>query len=180
MFSRNQYHNDYYLQQYRMDQLNMGNPYFPVSPYPNFQTPYQNFQTPYSNSYFQPQEAMPPYYQSIHGGLNFHQSAYQPSYASPFLGGKNQIKSIFQNPLEPKDPYAQQMQMPNHAMNYNPYPKPNVVPRPNGGIGSIMNSFKGQDGNIDLNKMVNTAGQMMNAVSQVSAMVKGLGGMFKV
>jgi hypothetical protein len=67
-----------------------------------------------------------------------------------------------------------------YQMNYNPYPKMNTVPRPNGGLGTIMNSFKGQDGNIDINKMMNTAGQMMNAVSQVSAMVKGLGGMFKV
>jgi len=43
-----------------------------------------------------------------------------------------------------------------------------------------MNSFKTQDGTFDVNKMVDTAGQMMNAVTQVSSMVKGLGGMFKV
>jgi len=30
-----------------------------------------------------------------------------------------------------------------------------------------------------LNKMVDTAGQMVNAVSQVSSVVKGFGGMFK-
>jgi len=43
-----------------------------------------------------------------------------------------------------------------------------------------MNSFKGQDGSLDINKMVDTAGTMMNAVSQVSSMVKGLGGIIKV
>ncbi|AEH53575.1 conserved hypothetical protein [Heyndrickxia coagulans 2-6] len=41
-----------------------------------------------------------------------------------------------------------------------------------------MNSFKSQDGSIDFNKMVNTAGQMINAINQVSSMVKGLGGLF--
>ncbi len=44
----------------------------------------------------------------------------------------------------------------------------------------ILNSFKSQDGTVDINKMVNTAGQMMNAVTQVSSLVKGFGGMFKV
>jgi hypothetical protein len=42
-----------------------------------------------------------------------------------------------------------------------------------------MNSFKSQDGTVDVNKMVNTAGQMVNAVTQVSSIVKGIGGIFK-
>jgi hypothetical protein len=62
----------------------------------------------------------------------------------------------------------------------NPYPKQNVLPKQPGGVQSIMNSFKSQDGSVDFNKMMNTAGQMMNAVNQVSSLVKGFGGFFKV
>ena len=61
----------------------------------------------------------------------------------------------------------------------NPYPKQNGNIKQPGGVQSILNSFKSQDGTVDVNKMVNTAGQMMNAVSQVSSIVKGFGGMFK-
>jgi len=68
----------------------------------------------------------------------------------------------------------------NGHMVMNPYPKHNIIPKQNGGMQSLMNSFKSQDGSIDFNKMMNTAGQMMNAVTQVSSLVKGLGGIFKV
>lgn len=62
----------------------------------------------------------------------------------------------------------------------NPYPKTNLMPKQPGGMQSLVNSFKSQDGSVDFNKMVNTAGQMMNAVSQMTSLVKGLGGIFKV
>lgn len=168
MFSHEPYWNGYYQQQDRINHLNMGNPYYPVSSYPNVSTPYPN-------PYLQHQAAIPPYYSVGNPQPNPYQNHFQPIYAS-----KSHGQSIFQNPLEPKDPYPSQMQMMNYPMNYNPYPKPNMVQKPNGGIGGIMNSFKGQDGNLDLNKMMNTAGQMMNAVNQVSSMVKGIGGIFKV
>ncbi|QJX62722.1 hypothetical protein HLK66_14400 [Niallia circulans] len=45
---------------------------------------------------------------------------------------------------------------------------------------SIMNSFKSQDGSLDFNKMMDTAGMMMNAMNQVTGLVKGVGGIFKV
>jgi len=61
----------------------------------------------------------------------------------------------------------------------NPYPKQSFIPKQPSGVQSIMNSFKAQDGSLDLNKMVDTAGQMMSAVTQVSSMVKGIGGIFK-
>lgn len=91
--------------------------------------------------------------------------------------------AILQNPLQPKknqgtyggaNPYM------NSYPYMHPYPKPGVINRPPSGINSVINSFKTQDGNLDLNKMIDTAGQMMNAVSQVSGLVKGLGGIFKV
>jgi hypothetical protein len=62
----------------------------------------------------------------------------------------------------------------------NPYPKLNIMPKQPGGMHSLINSFKSQDGSVDFNKMMNTAGQMMNAVTQVTSLVKGLGGMFKI
>ncbi|WP_430755266.1 YppG family protein [Niallia circulans] len=43
-----------------------------------------------------------------------------------------------------------------------------------------MNSFKSQDGSLDFNKMMDTAGMMMNAMNQVTGLVKGVGGIFKV
>jgi hypothetical protein len=64
--------------------------------------------------------------------------------------------------------------------NMNPYPHQAFLPKQPSGFQSVMNSFKSQDGNLDINKMIDTAGQMMNAVNQVSSMVKGLGGILKV
>lgn len=95
---------------------------------------------------------------------------------------QNPIQSIFQNPLdpEPDQNYAQSKQ--HYSVNpyMNPYPKQSFIAKQPSGVKSIMNSFKGQDGSLDINKMVDTAGTMMNAVSQVSSMVKGLGGIIKV
>lgn len=45
---------------------------------------------------------------------------------------------------------------------------------------SLLNQFKKKDGTYDINKMMDTAGQMMQAVNQVNALVKGLTSTFKV
>lgn len=107
--------------------------------------------------------------------LQGYESHYYPAQAS-------QNPSIFQNPLESED-YGtnskQQQPVPPYPY-MNPYPKQSFIPKQPSGVQTIMNSFKAQDGSLDLNKMVDTAGQMMNAVTQVSSMVKGLGGIFKV
>ena len=89
-------------------------------------------------------------------------------------------KTLFENPLQAQDDpiygyYSHQQDF----QNPNPYPQQAFLPKHPTGLQSIMNSFKSQDGNLDLNKMVDTAGQMVNAVTQVSSLVKGLGGMFK-
>ncbi|WNS73991.1 YppG family protein [Bacillus sp. DTU_2020_1000418_1_SI_GHA_SEK_038] len=98
------------------------------------------------------------------------------------MGQGNFSQSIFQNPLDPEtnqnnsnsfNPYFSNSYM-------NPYPKQSFIPKQSSGVQSLMNSFKAQDGSIDINKMMNTAGQMVNAVSQVSSLVKGLGGIIKV
>jgi hypothetical protein len=63
------------------------------------------------------------------------------------------------------------------------YPKPYPTPSsksPQAQMPSIMSQFKTSDGSIDINKMMNTAGQMMSAVNQLTGMVKGISGIFKV
>ena len=48
------------------------------------------------------------------------------------------------------------------------------------GFQSVLNQFKTQDGSVDVTKMMNTAGQMVNTFSQMSNVVKGVGGLFKL
>ncbi len=154
------------------------NPYFPNeqgnwSPYmqanPTYGSahignyPYQPMQNPQYNPY--PLQANYPY-------QHYEQQSSPNSFAN----------NVFQNPLEPElnqnYPKAGQSFSSNPYMN--PYPKQSFIPKQPSGVQSIMNSFKSQDGSLDINKMMDTAGSMVNAVSQVSSMVKGLGGMIKV
>ena len=90
-------------------------------------------------------------------------------------------QSVFQNPLHPGDhSFPQQQHIPAMGQSYmNPYPKASFLAKQPSGMQSVLNSFKSQDGSLDINKMVDTAGQMINAVTQVSSIVKGFGGMFK-
>ncbi|WML25819.1 YppG family protein [Neobacillus sp. OS1-33] len=147
----------------------------------HYQGPPQNYDW---TAYQQPNQQIPyypPMYQPY--GQN-----YQPGYVSqntqytsqPFTQKDSQF--LFQNPLQPQDEIVQKPQyMPmNGYPVMNPYPKQSAIPKQPGGVQTFMNSFKSQDGSVDINKMVNTAGQMMNAVSQVSSLVKGFGGIFKV
>ncbi|WP_246140954.1 YppG family protein [Bacillus marasmi] len=106
------------------------------------------------------------------------------SYAGhPYLMNQGFSQTVLQNPLqvpdEPYPPYYQQ-QMQAGPATINQYPNPAMMPKQSGGMSNIMNSFKSQDGSMDINKMVNTAGQMINALSQVKSMVQGIGGMLKV
>lgn len=125
------------------------------------------------NPYMQQGNSMNPYMQQGNHYYNQH---------NPMYESKNDYsKMLFQNPLEPEgDPIYGYYNPQNDYQNFNPYPQYAFMPKQPTGLQSIMNSFKSQDGNLDVNKMVDTAGQMMNAVTQVSSLVKGLGGMFKV
>jgi len=61
-----------------------------------------------------------------------------------------------------------------------PYPKPTpFISPPQPGIQSIMNSFKKPDGNFDFNKMMDTAGQLMSTMNQMSSLFKGVSQFFK-
>jgi hypothetical protein len=131
------------------------------------QNPYfqQNYQSPYQ-----------PYDSTSQPGGNLAQMSNPTGNYPP----KN-AQFLFQNPLQPKEEMLSNQYMPqmNGYNVMNPYPKPNAMFKQPGGIQSIMNSFKSQDGTVDVNKMVNTAGQVVSAVTQVSSLVKGLGGIFK-
>lgn len=137
------------------------NPNYGSSPFGNY--PYQPMQNTLYNPY--PIQANYPY-----------QHAQQSPPPNSFA------QNIFQNPLEPEtsqfNPKAAQPLSQNPYMN--PYPKQSILPKQPSGVQSIMNSFKSQDGSLDINKMMDTAGSMVNAVTQVSSMVKGLGGIIKV
>lgn len=117
------------------------------------------------------------------GSLPVHMDPYQgPSYMPPVYV-QDQIgkhSQLFINPLQTKEDMYTPFQQGAYA---NPYPLPVNTPLPpkptNGHLGTILNSFKSQSGSFDFNKMVDTAGQMVNALTQVSNMAKGLSGLFK-
>ncbi|WP_251554129.1 YppG family protein [Neobacillus muris] len=134
-----------------------------------------------ANGWMNPQQF--PY--SSQGSQPFPQN-FQPGIGAHYMSMQNQpyqqkdSQFLFQNPLQPKEEtFAQSYSPMGGYPIMNPYPKQSFIPKQPSGMQSIMNSFKSQDGSIDFNKMINTAGQMVNAVSQVSSLVKGFGGIFK-
>ncbi|MBT2639061.1 MULTISPECIES: YppG family protein [unclassified Bacillus (in: firmicutes)] len=134
------------------------------------------------NQYIQQENPVNPYMQQGYPMNPYMQGNGSWNQPIQMAGNKNDYsKMLFQNPLEPEgDPIYGYYNPQNDYQNFNPYPQYAFMPKQPSGLQSIMNSFKSQDGNLDVNKMVDTAGQMMNAVTQVSSLVKGLGGMFKV
>ncbi|MEH7113400.1 YppG family protein [Neobacillus niacini] len=187
MFGKNR--SNPFLNQGYLGQMNYKGPIYNQ---PNYQPvprnqPYQQYQAAQSMEWY-PYQQPNPYF------LQPYQQPYQPYELTYPTGGIPQqmpnsngqyppkdAQFLFQNPLQPKEemaqnPYLAQM---NGYQGMNPYPKPNGMIKPPGGIQSLMNSFKSQDGTVDVNKMVNTTGQLVNAVTQVSSLVKGLGGIFK-
>ena len=85
----------------------------------------------------------------------------------------------FQNPLYSKDEDFYPLQRGNTATH--PYPKQNFMQKNQGNnFSSVLNQFKTQEGSIDVNKMIDTAGMMLNSMNQVSNLVKGVGSIFKV
>ncbi|MBT2642007.1 YppG family protein [Bacillus sp. ISL-41] len=157
----------------------------------NRQQPYpQQYNAPYwntapgnwPNQYIQQENLVNPYMQQGYPMNPYMQGNGSWNQPNQMGGNKNDYsKMLFQNPLEPEgDPIYGYYNSQADYQNFNPYPQYAFMPKQPSGLQSIMNSFKSQDGNLDVNKMVDTAGQMMNAVTQVSSLVKGLGGMFKV
>ncbi|WP_066369571.1 YppG family protein [Neobacillus fumarioli] len=123
-------------------------------------------QNPYPEHYM-------PFAQSFQHGFIPQTVSHQPS-------SQKDAQFLFHNPLQPSEEMVPKPYPPVQGFSVmNPYPKNKLLAKQPNGMQSLMNSFKSQDGTIDFNKMINTAGQMMNAVNQVSSLVKGFGGLFK-
>lgn len=142
-------------------------------PYP-YPAPLQN---PEWHAYQQQNPYYPQQYQPINQG-------YQPFIQQPPLSAQSAIQKdsqfLFKNPLQPQEEISSFNNFyPPMGGLINPYPKPNHMVKQPGGMQSLMNSFKSQDGSVDFNKMMNAAGQMMNAVTQMTSLVKGIGTIFK-
>lgn len=85
-----------------------------------------------------------------------------------------------QYPVHPyqQPPYWPTMGQPSPPMT--PYPKPSpVLKPPSAGVPAIMSQFKTPDGTYDINKVMNTVGQMINTVNQANGVLKGLLSTFK-
>ena len=145
--------------------------------YPNHWNSYVNpliagnqFTNPYQPYYAQPPQGFHPQQyaeqqpQYSTSTASYSQKVFQNPLFSPDGNGTQHTQSTFQN----QQPY------------FHPYPKASFLAKQPTGVKTVLNSFKSQDGTLDINKMVDTAGQMMNAVNQVSSVVKGIGGIFKV
>ncbi|HDX9576686.1 TPA: spore coat protein [Bacillus pseudomycoides] len=117
---------------------------------------YQNEQDPYLRYNMYP---FMPYYTNY------------TNYFQPFqLPNVNQ--SMFYPPKQPIQPVFQP---------HTPYPmmnKQNNTKQQPSQFSSFVSQFKTSDGNYDINKMMGTAGQMMNAMNQITGIVKQVGGFF--
>nr|WP_295973281.1 YppG family protein [uncultured Bacillus sp.] len=136
----------------------------PVNPFVTSQAMLQNY-PPFSD--------LDPHFQPAINGSP--QAIYQQPNGIP-------AQQVFQNPLYSPEQEAapeKQAMQPNGYPFMNPYPKASFLAKQPSGMKTVLNSFKAQDGSLDINKMVDTAGQMISAVNQVSSVVKNFGGMFK-
>jgi len=107
-------------------------------------------------------------------------NGYQPYQAAPEMNPyPKQQPNPFQNPLYQQDEDFHPVQPPMMNVTH-PYPKPSFLQKSQGNnISSVLNQFKNQEGSIDFNKMMDTTGQMLNTMNQVSNLVKGVGSIFK-
>jgi hypothetical protein len=141
------------------------------------------YPAPLQNPEWQSYQPQNPYYPQQYQPVNqpYHSFVLPQSPYPSYPPAQKDPQFLFKNPLQPQEEvYPSHNPYPIGGGFMNPYPKTNLMPKQPGGMQSLVNSFKSQDGSVDFNKMVNTAGQMMNAVSQMTSLVKGLGGIFKV
>ncbi|BCB04488.1 YppG family protein [Bacillus sp. KH172YL63] len=156
---------NHYHPYYNQQQMNMGQ----VMNYPSqgMRPPsYGGYQLNYLPSF-------DGHYSGPGNGVNHYQQSFPPQ--------PQQMNPYFENPLQQKEYNPYQMKAKDQQAYANPYPKASFLTKPSsGGVSNFMNSFKSQDGSLDYSKMMNTTGQMMGAINQVSSLVKGLGGIFKI
>lgn len=132
------------------------------------------------NEYFQ---TFPPYGQQMSGYQNpYNSNPYSNQSANPYFQGYQPgFQQSYQQPYG--GGYGGSMNGGGY-MN-NPYPTPYPKPMPHfkqqqpSGFQNILSQFKKSDGQLDFNKMMDTAGQMMSAVNQMGGLFKGVTSMFK-
>ncbi|MGL4821273.1 MAG: YppG family protein [Bacilli bacterium] len=69
-----------------------------------------------------------------------------------------------------------------HAQPVHPYPlgmKKRPPVEPSNGMNVFLKQFKNKEGAYDMNKVLNTTGQMVSTVNQIGGIVKQVGGLFK-
>lgn len=139
------------------------NYYYPFNPYipPNWQANVAYRIHPYPANHWNmhplQQQGMPTHYPNM---------VQLPKYSN----------LLFQNPLQPDEEFLDE----SYAYNNFYQNSPNIfpIPRPSP-LQTVLQSFKTKDGSLDINKMVYTAGQLIQAFNQVTGMAKGLGSIFK-
>lgn len=137
----------------------------------------QLYQQPSQNPYLMEQY---PGSVPVNGGMVDNQSFYGIPQQEMLNQYPKQQVNPFQNPLYSQDEDFHPSQQANIAIT-NPYPKQSFMQKNQGNnLSSVLNQFKTQEGSIDFNKMIDTAGMMLNSMNQVSNLVKGVGSIFKV
>jgi hypothetical protein len=109
-----------------------------------------------------------------------YQQQYQNPYQHPY---QQQFQQPYQNFYQPLYGSGSNGNLNGQFMNA-PYPTPYPKPAPylkqqTSGIQTVISQFKKSDGQLDINKMMDTAGQMMSAVNQMGGLFKGVTSMFK-
>ncbi len=137
----------------------------------NVQGRYPPVQHPYSQS----QQPFP--FQA-----NFQQFPVQPPYLSNHPSFMNHNGGI--PPVNQYEPFYSPMTA-NHSYGHHLPPNPQAPvknfgpPFQKAPSNYLLQSFKGENGSMDYQKMMNTAGQFMGTMSQIQSMFKGLGSVFK-
>lgn len=108
-------------------------------------------------------------------------------YRNQFIRKNNGSYFLYPYPHPPNQHYYFQS---NHSMfypyiTYPQYPTPypisplNKFQQQKAGVPSVLAQYKNEDGTYNINKMMDTAGQMVGTVNQITSIVKGLSKTFK-
>jgi hypothetical protein len=141
--------------------------------YPYFQRRSRRRENEYAQSF--------PYYDQHLSGYQNLSSMYTQQMTHPY---SQMYQHHYQQPFQQPYTGGYGSNVTNGFMN-NPYPTPYPKPMPYlkqqqpSGFQNIISQFKKTDGQLDFNKMMDTAGQMMNAVNQMGGLFKGVTSMFK-
>ncbi|HLR74313.1 MAG TPA: YppG family protein [Virgibacillus sp.] len=123
----------------------------------------------YKRPYYYEQQPQP-YNPSVNTYSPFYHPAHEqpPNYSSMPYSGPRPPMTPFDQFAKPAQPMNWPMQTQSQA---NPQMPPSYQQQPPG----VLSQFQDSSGQIDINKMISTVGQLANTVQQVSPMIKQLG-----